>query len=85
MNSPPILEPILVVGLGCSRGLTDLAFDPCPYEVRSAFQRSMTDGPLGRDVDTRGSGHGTRIVPCPLEATLADAVAHRLNGYTGQN
>ena len=29
MNSPPIFEPILVVGLGCSLGVWD--FDPWPY------------------------------------------------------
>ena len=28
VNSPPILEPILVLGLGCSLGVRD--FDPCP-------------------------------------------------------
>ena len=30
MNSPPISEPILVAGLGCSLGVPSLAFDPWP-------------------------------------------------------
>ena len=30
VNSPPILEPILVVGLGCSLG-ANRGFDPWPY------------------------------------------------------
>ena len=31
MNSPPILEPVLVVGLGCSLGVRD--FDPWPFQL----------------------------------------------------
>ena len=30
VNSPPILEPILVVGLGCSKGVR--GFDPWPFD-----------------------------------------------------
>ena len=41
VNSPPILEPILVVGLGCSLGVRD--FDPWP----DGFFRSWNPPPGG--------------------------------------
>ena len=31
VGAPPILEPILVVGLGCSHGVGAFAFDPWPH------------------------------------------------------
>ena len=37
VNSPPVLEPILVVGLGCSLGVLD--FDPWPHN--GEFQRNL--------------------------------------------
>ena len=47
--SPPILEPILVVGLGCSLGGYDVDFDPWPYRAVSlgfvGHQTFFLEGP----------------------------------------
>ena len=74
MNSPPILEPFLVVGLvDVHWGLTDLAFDHSLGSGPMDADGRLSAGgfPLDSAVVTCVAGNGTRT-PASLEALVED-------------
>ena len=71
VNSPPILEPILVVGLGCSLGY-DLDFDPWPTPSSEAGASCASDSDSGRTCSTLAS------------ASLGDSLGISFHGKPSQ-
>ena len=66
MNSPPILEPILVVGLGCSLGVQ--GFDPQPVVCASPED----------EIEKSSGKHGSQSLAEAAEKSTDDLKTHQV-------